>query len=133
MSSIEALQAVMDLEMKRLEVTAKNVSNLDNSFKNKLDVVGNKTVSMEIPSIEEFLQGKALDGAYKVKVDESDNVETVIKNQGGSLTVQYKSDTKIEEEMVKLGEIKRAYEASLRLLNLSKKLNEQALQIGKAQ
>ncbi|EHU9472043.1 TPA: hypothetical protein RQK93_000691 [Vibrio vulnificus] len=132
MSSVKALQAVMELEMKRLEATASNVSNLDNTFKNKLDVVGNKTVSMEIPSIEEYLEGNALNGAYRLKIDETDDVETVIKNQGGNLLVLYKSDTKIEEEMVKLGEIKRAYEASLRLLNLSKKLNEQALQIGKS-
>lgn len=130
LNSIDMIQAALNLEMNRLEVTTSNLANLNQTFSNKLDVVGNKTVTLELPSLEGLLEGSQSINYDELIFLESSKIESIVKNEGGKLSVSYKSDTRIEEELVKLGDVKRAYETSLRLFNLSKKLNEQTLQIG---
>jgi len=131
LSSIDVIKVALNLEMNRLEATTSNLANLNETFESKLDVVGNKSVNLELPLIEDLLNGTEDINSVELILSESKKIESILNNQGGKLSVSYKADTRIEGELVKLGDVKRAYEASLRLFNLSKQLNEQTLKIGK--
>lgn len=131
LSSIQLMSLLIGVEQKKLEAVTKNLSLINQNFDSKLALERPQEVKVEnFPSIYEVIGGKSLN-EVTFKIDE--NVSKIKKSmvfEGNRTVFKYSADIKIEEEMIRLGEATKAYEASIRLFNISKDMSGKATQIG---
>ncbi|ENM5774700.1 hypothetical protein V4V55_002123 [Vibrio mimicus] len=131
LSPVQLMSLSIGIEQKELEAVTKNLSLISQSFDSKLAVERPQEVKIEnFPSIYEVIGGKSLN---EVTFNIDENVSKIKKSmvfEGNRTTFKYSADIKIEEEMIRLGEATKAYEASIRLFNISKEMSGKATQIG---
>lgn len=130
-SPVQLMSLSISIEQKRLEALTKNLSLINQTFDSKLTIEKPKEVTVEnLPSINEVIEGKSLGRVTFNISDVTSKFKKSIVFEGNKTTFKYGADIKVEEEMIRLGEAQKAYEASLRLFNLSKEMSSKALQIG---
>ncbi|ENM5767530.1 hypothetical protein V4V57_003264 [Vibrio mimicus] len=131
LSPVQLMSLSIGIEQKKLEAVTKNLSLINQSFDSKLAVERPQEVKVEnFPSIYEVIGGKSLN---EVTFNIDENVSKIKKSmvfEGNRTAFKYSADIKIEEEMIQLGEATKAYEASIRLFNISKEMSGKATQIG---
>ncbi|ELV8802101.1 hypothetical protein QNE37_001756 [Vibrio vulnificus] len=131
LSSVQLMSLSIGIEQKELEAVTKNLSLINQSFDSKLAVERPQEVKVEnFPSIYEVIGGKSLN-EVTFNIDESvSKIKKSMVFEGNRTAFKYSADIKIEEEMIRLGEATKAYEASIRLFNISKEMSGKATQIG---
>ncbi|WP_318468225.1 flagellar basal body rod C-terminal domain-containing protein [Photobacterium leiognathi] len=131
LSPVQLMSLSIGIEQKELEAVTKNLSLIGQSFDKKLSVETPKEVNVEnFPTVYNIINGKSVN---EVVFDIDDNPSKVKKSlvfEGDKTKFEYSADIKIEEEMIRLGEATKAYEASIRLFNISKEMSSKAIQIG---
>ncbi|BDA01018.1 TPA: flagellar basal body rod C-terminal domain-containing protein [Vibrio cholerae] len=131
LSPVQLMSLSIGIEQKELEAVTKNLSLINQSFDSKLAVERPQEVKVEnFPSIYEVIGGKSLN-EVTFNIDESvSKIKKSMVFEGNRTAFKYSADIKIEEEMIRLGEATKAYEASIRLFNISKEMSGKATQIG---
>ncbi|MEZ8082566.1 flagellar basal body rod C-terminal domain-containing protein [Enterovibrio norvegicus] len=131
LSPVQLMSLSIGIEQNQLEAVTKNLSLINQSFDSKLAVETPKEVTVNnFPSIYDVIGGKS---ANEVTFDVDDDTSKIKKSlvfDGDRTAFKYSADIKIEEEMIRLGEATKAYEASIRLFNISKEMSGKAIQIG---
>ncbi|GAB6260264.1 hypothetical protein [Photobacterium sp. 53610] len=131
LSAIDLMSLSMQIEKQKMETATYNLSIINQSFGDRLSVQRAQKVDVaNLPSIDEVISGVRSKEVQVNSQDDGNVVGRVVSYEGGKPVIQYRSDIKIEAQMIHLNDATRAYEASLRLFNMNKEMSSKILQIG---
>ncbi|UTM58469.1 hypothetical protein L4174_006415 [Photobacterium sp. CCB-ST2H9] len=131
LSAIDLMSLSMQIEKQKMETATYNLSIINQSFGDRLSVQRAQKVDVaNLPSIDEVISGVRSKEIQVNSQDDGNVVGRVVSYEGGKPVIQYRSDIKIEAQMIHLNDATRAYEASLRLFNMNKEMSSKILQIG---
>jgi len=131
LSAIDLMSLSMQIEKQKMETATYNLSIINQSFGDRMSVQNAQKVDVKnLPSIDEVISGVRSKEVQVNSQDDGNIVGRVVSYEGGKPVIQYRSDIRIEAQMIHLNDATRAYEASLRLFNMNKEMSSKILQIG---
>lgn len=131
LSAVDLMSLSIGIEQQRLEAVTSNLSAINQTFETRVSAEGAKSVNVDdFPSIYDVIAGQSENMASSDIKSDPSKTKKVLIFEGDKTSFKYGSDVKIEEEMIRLNEATRAYEASIRLFNINKEMSGKIIRIG---